>query len=305
MNIVTPTRENLDSVAVALLAGRHAILPTETVYGLAADATNEVAVRQIFQLKGRPADNPLIVHVSSLKQAEEFVLELPESAHQLAEAFMPGPLTLVLPKRVGVSDAVTGGLNTVAIRMPDHPACLGVMELGNLALAMPSANLFMGLSPTRADMVTPELGDQVFAVVDGGPCQFGIESTVLDLTGEPRILRPGSITRDEIEAVLSRDVFVGGTSDRKSPGMYRRHYAPRTRCIIVPTLEPDRPGLVFGNPSNSNQIRMSHDPMAYARELYAAMADLDARQLSEFAIAAPPEDSRWAAVWDRLSKATA
>ncbi len=305
MNILRPTRENLDDVAVALLAGQHAILPTETVYGLAANAANEEAVRQIFALKGRPADNPLIVHVSSLKQAEGFVAELPESAHLLAEAFMPGPLTLVLPKRPEVSSIITGGLNTVAIRMPDHPACLGIMELGNLALAMPSANIFMGLSPTKVEMINTLLAEKVYAIVDGGACRFGIESTVIDLTGEPTILRPGSISREEIEAVLSREVRARGAGVRNSPGMYRRHYAPRTPCRIVASLGSDQPGLVLDRPSNSHQIQLPRDPAEYARQLYAAMAELDTHGLPEFGIVAPPEDGRWTAVWDRLSKATA
>lgn len=305
MNILTPTRENLDQVAIALLAGQHAVLPTETVYGLAADATNAEAVAKIFEIKGRPSDNPLIVHVASLKQAEEFVLEIPEVGHLLAEAFMPGPLTLVMPKRPHVSNIVTGGLDTVAIRMPDHPACLGVMELGNLALAMPSANRFMGLSPTRASMVDPEIGDQVFAIVDGGPCIYGIESTVLDITGEPRILRPGNITQDEIESVLHQRVQTGSSPNRRSPGMYRRHYAPRTPCHIVPRLEEAMPGLCLTQPTNDLQIQMPLDPKEYARVLYAAMAEMDAKGLASFSIAAPPEDDRWVAVWDRLSKATA
>ncbi len=304
MKILTPTRDNLDQVAIALLAGNHAVLPTETVYGLAADATNVAAVAKIFEIKGRPTDNPLIVHVSSLKQAEEFVVEIPEVGHLLAEAFMPGPLTLVMPKRAHVSDVLTGGLDTVAIRMPDHPACLGVMELGNLALAMPSANRFMGLSPTRASMVDPEIGDQVFAIVDGGPCIYGIESTVLDITEGPRILRPGSITQDEIESVLHQKVQLGSGPHRRSPGMYRRHYAPRTPCHIVPQLDGVTPGLSFAPAITDDQIQMPLDPGEYARVLYAALAEMDAKGLTSFVISAPPEDDRWTAVWDRLSKAT-
>ncbi|MBS1703120.1 MAG: threonylcarbamoyl-AMP synthase [Armatimonadetes bacterium] len=305
MNLLSPTRENLLSVATALLAGQNAILPTETVYGLAADATNEDAVRNIFALKGRPADNPLIVHVSSLKQASAFVLEFPEIGNRLAEAFMPGPLTLVVRKRPTVSDIVTGGLDTVAIRMPDHPVCLAVMELGNIALAMPSANPFMGLSPTRIDMVDAELAEKVFAVVDGGPCPFGIESTVVDITGEPSILRPGSISRQEIEAVLDQPVSSSASqSGRRSPGQYRRHYSPKTRCSIVAKLALGQPGLTLSEAS-LNQIQMPTDPKEYARLLYASMAELDSLGLTEFGIEAPPEDARWTAVWDRLIKATA
>lgn len=305
MNVLTPTRDNLDKVAVAILAGQHAILPTETVYGLAADASNEDAVQQIFELKGRPSDNPLIVHVSSLKQAEEFAEPLSDIGHLLAESLMPGPLTLVMKKRSHVSRIVTGGLDTVAIRMPDHAACLAVMELGNVALAMPSANLFMGLSPTNVTMIDPDLGNQVYAVVDGGPCSFGIESTVLDITAKPTILRPGSVTREEIEAVLRQDVSSSNKLDRRSPGMYRRHYSPKTKCGIAAKLRDDQPGLVFHDPANENQIFMPNDPKAYAHLLYASLAELDAKDLGTFFIEAPPEDGRWAAVWDRLIKATA
>jgi len=305
MNVLTPTRDNLDKVAVAILAGGHAILPTETVYGLAADASNTDAVQQIFELKGRPSDNPLIVHVSSLKQAEEFAEPLSDIGHLLAEAFMPGPLTLVLRKKPHVSDIVTGGLDTVAIRMPDHAACLAVMELGNVALAMPSANLFMALSPTNVQMIDPVLGDQVYAVVDGGSCAFGIESTVLDITDSPAILRPGSITRDQIETVLHREISSSNKLERRSPGLYKRHYSPKTRCGIASKLQDDQPGLVFREPANENQIFMPTDPKAYAHLLYASLAELDAKDLDAFLIEAPPEDSRWTAVWDRLIKATA
>jgi L-threonylcarbamoyladenylate synthase len=305
MNVLKPTRENLDSVAIAILAGKHAILPTETVYGLAADASNAEAVQKIFELKGRPSDNPLIVHVSSLKQAEDYVQNLPDIGHSLAEAFMPGPLTLVLPKKPHVSDTVTGGLDTVAIRMPDHPACLAVMDLGNVALAMPSANLFMQLSPTNALMIDPVLGDQVFAIVDGGPCMFGIESTVLDITGEPAILRPGSITRDEIQTVLHRHVQISNKLERRSPGMYKKHYSPKTKCGVIAMLSADQPGLVFGLPRNENQIELPKEPREYARQLYASMAEMDTKGLDHFWIQAPPEDGPWIAVWDRLIKATA
>ena len=305
MNLLTPTRDNLDKVAIAILDGQLAVLPTETVYGLAADAKNQHAVQQIFELKGRPSDNPLIVHVSSLKQAEEFCTSIPEVGHLLAEAFMPGPLTLVLPKRPEVPEIVTGGLDTVAIRMPDHPACLGVMELGNVALAMPSANPFMGLSPTNATMIDPSIGDKVYAVIDGGPCTFGIESSVLDITREPTILRPGSITRDEIESVLRQDIKTSSGTTRRSPGQYRRHYSPRTPCSISAKVHANDAGLVLESPGNENQIFMPSDPKSYAHLLYASLAELDSKGLNHIFIQAPPEDSRWTAIWDRLIKATA
>jgi L-threonylcarbamoyladenylate synthase len=303
MNPLSPTLENLQKVASQLRDGKLAILPTETVYGLAADAKNPHAVGAIFALKGRPAENPLIVHVSSIDQIEHFAASIPDAVHLLASAFMPGPLTLVLPKRTHVSSVLTGGLDSVAIRMPDHPACLGVMELGGLALAMPSANPFMGLSPTNVDMIDPSLISGISFIIDGGPCTLGIESTVLDLTGEPTVLRPGSVTREEIEGVLQLTV-AERSAIRKAPGMYKRHYAPRTQCLVVTEVEEADAGLVFGVPKNSNQIQMPSEPRAYASLLYASMADLDGRNLSEFYVQLPPITEGWTAVMDRLSKAT-
>ena len=304
MNVRRPTRENLQRVAEEIRGGQLAILPTETVYGLAADATNPDAVAKIFELKGRPSDNPLIVHVSSVEQFADFAAEIPEAVHLLAEAFMPGPLTLVLPKRSSVSGLITGGLDTVAIRIPDHPACLAVMELGQLALAMPSANRFMALSPTNVDMLELSISAGVSTIIDGGPCSIGIESTVLDFTGEPVILRPGSVGREEIEAALSLRIGVG-SDERKAPGMYRRHYSPRTPCSVRKTVDGSEAGLVFGNIANGDQIQMPADSRAYARLLYAALADLDGRGVSKFVIQAPPKTEDWIAVWDRISKATA
>lgn len=304
MRPLQPTRENLARVAQYLREGQLAILPTETVYGLAADATNTDAVAKVFNLKRRPADNPLIIHISSLSQIDQFAAKIPDTVHVLAEAFMPGPLTMVLPKHPSVSALVTGGLNTVAIRMPDHSACLAVMELGELCLAMPSANLFMGLSPTNVNMIDSEIANGVAMVVDGGPCSIGIESTVLDLTAEPSILRLGSISKAEIEQVLRVNVSEDSTV-RKAPGMYRRHYSPRTKCTICSSLGPKEAGLVFDRPMNESQIQMPNTAAEYARQLYAHMAELDAKGLDEFKIQAPPETVEWAAVWDRLTKATA
>lgn len=305
MNILPPTRQNLEVVATYLLHGRHAILPTETVYGLAADASNEMAVSEIFELKKRPHDNPLIVHVSSYEQINEFAEPLSDTAMVLAAAFMPGPLTLVLKKRPHVSNVVTGGLDTVAIRMPDHPVCLAVMELGQIALAMPSANLFMELSPTNVGMIDPLLGERVSVIVDGGASTFGIESTVLDVIGEPTILRPGSISQEEIESVLHAPVAQFSSGARKSPGMYRRHYSPRTKCTLAKSLDVTQPGLVIGDTHNSLQISMPADAREYARLLYASLAEMDAKGLGEFFVAEPPEGQEWTAVWDRLVKATA
>ncbi len=304
MSVFLPTRENLERVAHEIAQGELAVLPTETVYGLAADALNYAAVAKIFELKGRPADNPLIVHVSSVEQIEDFADSVPDVVRSLAAAFMPGPLTVVLPKRSSVLDIVTGGLDTVAIRIPDHPACLAVIELSERALAMPSANPFMGLSPTKIDMLDRSIADSVCSIIDGGACTVGIESTVLDLTGEPTILRLGSVTREEIERVLSHKIGEGGTA-HKAPGMYRRHYAPRTKCLATTAIDPATAGLVFDEPTNANQIRMSSDPKVYAQQLYASLADLDSQGHDEIFVVLPPLTAPWMAIWDRISKATA
>lgn len=278
-------------------------MPTETVYGLAADALNPVAVRSVFAAKSRPADNPLIVHVHSVDEVESIAAERPDSMLQLAKAFWPGPLTMVLPKRRDVPSEVTGGGNTVAVRVPAHPVALELLREVGGPICAPSANAFMALSPTRAEDVNPDLPG--FAILDGGPCQIGIESTVLDLTsGQPKLLRKGVITADAIGEVLGLRVETGdGDGEKKSPGNYPRHYAPQTPLVLVDCLAEGQPGLGFeGN--FQHQRTMPREPLAYARELYSALHDLDRLGFETIFVERPPTTPEWAAVWDRLTRAS-
>ncbi|MEI7575448.1 MAG: L-threonylcarbamoyladenylate synthase [Armatimonadota bacterium] len=305
MRPLRPVEPNLRRAANALLAGDLVVLPTETVYGLAADAANPEAVAKIFEAKGRPPENPLIVHVSHMDAVELWSDHLPKGMLKLARAFWPGPLTVVLPKNPRVPDIVTAGLDTVAIRIPSHSLALAVLEMTGMGLAMPSANPFMGLSPTRADRIDPTVAAHVTCIIDGGPCRVGIESTVLDLSdGTPKILRPGMITAEEIEAVIG-SLEVLGDSDRKSPGMYRRHYSPRVPTVLVHKAAEQDAGLVLGYTNSPDQIQMPSDPVNYAKKLYVALSDLEARQVNRIVIEEPPKGSEWAGVWDRVSKATA
>ena len=323
--ILEPTIASLSQVAKELARGGIAVLPTETVYGLAASIEHPSAIEAIFRAKGRPNDNPLIVHIHSIEQLGKLAVDIPKTVKQLSHAFWPGPLSVVLKKSDKVSGAITAGGDTVAIRMPDHPVPLAVMAQENLCLAMPSANLFMGLSPTSAGMVGGEIVSASYAVLDGGPCSVGIESTVLDLSGEvPTILRLGVISAEEISAVLGESVKVaetikrvteevgseaGGTEVLRSPGQYKRHYAPRTKAILVNKISQNGYGLsclrsveypLFAG----RQIFVGDTPKEYAKNLYAALAELDALGIEVIEIEKPPTSEAWQAVWDRLIKAT-
>ena len=296
--ILPPTPENIALAATALQRGELVGMPTETVYGLAADLWNPLALRATFAAKGRPADNPLIVHVAHLEQLDALVAEWPVDARRLAERFWPGPLTLVLPKREEVPLEATGGLDTVAVRVPAHPVALRLIDAAGTPLTAPSANPFMGLSPTR-----PEHVMVAALVLDGGPCVVGIESTVIDLSeGEPRLLRPGGIPRAAVEATL-RKTLAGKAEARRAPGDYPRHYAPRTPVRLADRLGPHDTGLTFDGP-HEGQIRLPLDPAAYAISMYAALHRLDALGLGEIVIQAPPRAEAWEAVWDRLERAT-
>jgi L-threonylcarbamoyladenylate synthase len=328
--ILEPTIASLSQVAKEIAQGGIAVLPTETVYGLAASIEHPSAIEAIFRAKGRPNDNPLIVHIHSIEQLGKLAVDIPEAVKQLAHAFWPGPLSVVLKKSDKVSAAITAGGDTVAIRMPDHPVPLAVMAQENLCLAMPSANLFMGLSPTSAGMVGAEIVSASYAVLDGGPCSVGIESTVLDLSGEvPTILRLGVISAEEISAVLGESVKVAETIERvteavvtevagseaggaevlRSPGQYKRHYAPRTKAILVNKISQNGYGLSCLRSVESplfagRQIFVGDTPREYAKNLYAALAELDALGIEVIEIEKPPTSEAWQAVWDRLTKAT-
>lgn len=232
------TREEDLQVAVdALRGGKLVAFPTETVYGLGADGFNEDACRNIYAAKGRPSDNPLILHIADMSALRDIADEVPEAAVDLAEAFWPGPLTLVLKKRKVVSSTVSGGLDTVAVRMPDNDLARQLIRAVGHPLAGPSANVSGRPSPTLATHVEHDFGDKIVGVVDGGPCRVGVESTIVDVTTQPAaILRPGGITRERIEAIIGPVTMAGPTADDaapKAPGMKYRHYAPQAPAYLL------------------------------------------------------------------------
>lgn len=302
------------AIAVAILrAGGVIGLPTETVYGLAADAGNADAVARIFALKGRPADHPLIVHVVGAEQLPRYARTVPDAARRLAEAFWPGPLTLILLRQPGVPDAVTGGQDTVGLRAPAHPLAQRVLRAFGGALAAPSANRFGRISPTCAEHVRAEFGDAVPCVLDGGPCAVGIESTIVDLTAQPpRILRPGVIGRKQIEAVIGRVSLGADAASPRASGTLEAHYAPRTplrlqpRHVIAAAPASALQVLALDTlPASTNGIALPADPLAYGHGLYAALRELDARGSAAIVVEMPPAEAPWLAIHDRLRRAAA
>ncbi|HUJ24027.1 MAG TPA: L-threonylcarbamoyladenylate synthase [Bryobacteraceae bacterium] len=281
--------------------------PTETVYGLGANALDASAVERIFRVKGRPATSPLIVHVESLEAAGRCVTAWPKEAGKLAMEFWPGPLTLVLPKRECIPGIVTAGLPTVGVRVPANDAALALLSEAGVPIAAPSANRFTELSPTTAGHVRKSLGADVDLIVDGGPTQVGIESTVISLAGpKPRLLRPGMISATQVESVIGEIELGGPPRDgaHPSPGLHQKHYSPRTPLFLeVPSggrgsyLWLTRPHAGAGN------IRMPADPERYAAILYEVLHRLDGESLDWIAVELPPGDAAWAGINDRLKRA--
>lgn len=306
--------------AVSILhAGGLVAFPTETVYGLGADATNAAAVRRIFAAKGRPATNPLIAHVASAEVARRYAARWPEQAEVLARQYWPGPLTIVLPKQPSIADEVSAGLATVGLRVPNHPLALELLRAFDGPVAAPSANRSTRVSPTTADHVRQELGDAVDMVLDGGPCIVGIESTVLDLSGmTPRILRPGVINRAMIEAFIgpiqAHEVTSSTQAPATSPGQHDVHYSPHTPAYRYEPSEAcrivaDDSGLItIGDVEVPRQYQgratLPRDPEAYARHFYATLRSLDEMGLAAIYVQVPPDQPQWAAVRDRIRRAT-
>ena len=303
----------IQHAASLLRAGKLVAFPTETVYGLGANALDEAAVARIFEAKGRPTTSPIIVHLSSVEMTSLVVAEWPPSAELLAQHFWPGPLTLVLKKRPAVPSLVSAGLETVGVRIPAHPIALALISAARIPVAAPSANLFTLLSPTTAQHVRESLGQRVDYILDGGPCAVGIESTVLSLAGSvPLLLRPGGISRPQIEAVIGpieRQHEATGAA-HSSPGMHPRHYSPRTRLLLVRNGEVPRGGtgayLQLQHPPAVNVakvIMMPPNASEYAAHLYRTLHEVDALNLDWIVVDAPPETSDWEAVRDRLRRA--
>lgn len=291
-----------DDVACAaglIRAGRLVAFPTETVYGLGANALDAAAVERIFTAKGRPRSSPLIVHVASIEMARKVAAVWPGAAETLARRYWPGPLTLVVPKRETIPDIVTAGLPTVGLRVPAHPMALELIRAAGVPIAAPSANRFTELSPTAAAHVAEELADYV---LDGGPARVGIESTVLSLAGAPTLLRPGVIPLPEIVQLIGRVETAAApvSGPHASPGMHPRHYRPRTPLHLLAAGEPAPEGrgawLRIGR-------EMPADAPAYAAALYETLHRLDAQGLDWIAVERPPKTPEWAGVLDRLERA--
>lgn len=301
--------------------------PTETVYGLGANALDERAVARIFEAKGRPSFNPLIVHVPDAGAAREQVTSWPPAARALADAFWPGPLTLVLPRAEGVPGIVSGGLATVALRVPAHPTALALLRAADVPIAAPSANRYTGISPTSAAHVERALGDAVELILDAGPTSVGIESTVVDLTGSiPLLLRPGTLPQQSLREVagaleLPRARVADEGAARPSPGMGARHYAPRGSVYLFSPHERDaalaaaeeaaaageRVGALLLEPLATRLeevVHMPADPDAYAHRLYAALHQLDDAGCTLLLVERVPDGERWTGVRDRLQRAS-
>jgi L-threonylcarbamoyladenylate synthase len=301
--------------AEILRAGGIVAFPTETVYGLGADASSAKAVERLYAVKRRPSDHPVIVHFADAEKAFDWAREVPEAARKLAARFWPGPLTLILKRSAAAKDFVTGGQDTVGLRVPSHPIAQELLKQFAGAIAAPSANRFGLVSPTTAAHVREDLDKDVDLVLEGGPSEVGIESAIVDLsTGSPVLLRPGHLSREELEAALGGPVAERtGAAPRHSGGM-ERHYAPRTPASLVPTHELDNEiaqlkdrvaVLAFSRPDERVDywLRMPRDPKAYAQKLYAALRELDSAGCERILVETPPDTAEWDAVSDRLKRA--
>jgi L-threonylcarbamoyladenylate synthase len=333
VNPLAPDAGVVAEAANVLRQGGLVAIPTETVYGLGARALDERAVARVFAAKGRPAHHPLIAHVTGERQAAELAASWPPHAARLAEAFWPGPLTLVVERAPHVSAAVAGGGDSLAVRAPSHPVAQAVIAALGEPIAAPSANRYQGLSPTKAEHVIRQLGDVVDLVLDAGPCDAGIESTVLDVRHEPPcVLRPGAVGLAALRAVLpeveARLERVDGAAPRASPGMDMRHYAPRARLLLAQTWgearriayrfasEGARVGvvvhegetpLVSSLPDDGDRAlivrTMPREPTQYARALFGTLHDLDDAGVDVIVVQGVPADEAWWAVADRLARA--
>ncbi|HYA20252.1 MAG TPA: L-threonylcarbamoyladenylate synthase [Burkholderiales bacterium] len=316
-----PDRE-IEKAVVILRSGGLVAFPTETVYGLGADALNPEAIKKIFAAKGRPQNHPLIVHLADASHLVLWAREIPVAAERLAERFWPGPLTLILRRAERVPDAITGGQDTVGLRVPSHPVAHALLQAFGSGIAAPSANRYGRLSPTTAEHVRAELGGRVDMILDGGSCDFGIESTIVDLSSsQATLLRPGKISASELEKVLGTPVGRPGPRSPRAPGTIAAHYAPQTPLQVVSGkdlaetvrhfsalgkraavlahrhAQIDRANIIwFAAPSQA---------AAYARELYAKLRRLDQYQYDVILVEQVPEGEEWDAVRDRLAKSAA
>ncbi len=314
--------QDIEHAVAVLRSGGLVAFPTETVYGLGADASNAEAVARIFAVKGRPASHPLIVHLPDAVQVANWARDVPEAARKLARRFWPGPLTLILRRAQSVSDAVTGGQDTVALRVPSHPVALQLLGRFGGGIAAPSANRHGRVSATTAEHVRHEFGEAIDCVLDGGETDVGIESTIVDLSGPtPMLLRPGWIGPAELEEVLGVAPAAAAADAPRAPGTLAKHYAPQTTLIVMEfdllmelaaTLtrvgkrvaalamtdrRPVHEGLTW--------ITAPSDPAAYAHTLYANLRELDEAGCETILVERPPQGAEWMAINDRLTRAAA
>ena len=315
MPVVPPTAENLDRAAAVLRGGGVVAIPTETVYGLAANAFDARAVARIFEIKRRPAFDPLIVHVLDEAMLATVALDVPATARRLIEHFWPGPLTLVLQKRPAVPGLVTSGLATVAVRMPSHPIARALLERAGVPLAAPSANPFGRLSPTRAEHVARMLGNRVDLIIDGGPAAIGLESTIVRLEPKPVLLRPGSIPADEIERLTGPlEIEPSQAGVQAAPGRLAQHYAPRTPLRLiqaqeVPPEERARAGFVALSHRAEGyalvrQLSAREDLREAAARLFETLHELDELGLERIDVEPLAESGLGIAIMDRLRRAS-
>jgi len=299
--------EALDEAVRVLRRGGLVAFPTETVYGLGADASQPDAVRRVFTVKGRPLGHPVIVHLASAGDLDRWARHVPAGARVLADACWPGPLTLVLPRRAEVPDVVTGGRDSVGLRVPAQPLALELLRRFGGGLAAPSANRFGRVSPTTAEHVRRDLGDDIDLVLDGGPCTVGVESTIVELTGdEPVLLRPGGVPAERLDELLGRPVRRTPQGPARAPGMLPAHYAPRARVVLADAAHAE--DELARAEAGGRRARLLHpgvDAAAWARSLYAWLREADADGIEVLVVVPPPEEGLGVAVVDRLRRAAA
>jgi L-threonylcarbamoyladenylate synthase len=295
----------IDDAVRLLRAGGVIALPTETVYGLAADASNDDAVRRIYAIKGRPIDHPLIVHLPNRQALPQYVVDPPEWLAPLVNRFWPGPLTVIVRKSAFVSTVVTGGQNTVALRMVDHPLTQAILARFGGAVAAPSANRFGRVSPTTAAHVLADLGSDVDLIVDGGSARIGLESTIVDLTGEsPAILRSGAITATAIQEVIGVKLTARAIIDVRAPGRYESHYTPKAKLILV--AKDDIAAAIARQEASGERaiaLELPHGAAMAAAVLYMNLRMLDDAGYTTIVASLPPDTEEYAAVRDRLTRA--
>jgi len=312
--------EQIKQAATLLRRGELVVFPTETVYGLGADAMNDVAIQRVYDIKKRPRTHPLIVHIANIEDISNWAVAINQTAWHLAKTFWPGPLTLILKRNSQVSSSVTGGQDTIAIRIPSHPIAQKLLQLFGGGIAAPSANYFGKLSPTQASHVHKDVGLDVKLVLDGGRCQCGLESTIVDVTSDfPNILRLGAISTDAIKVAIGEKINILQTSNIPAPGALAAHYAPHTKLHLISTMNLKRfidqllaehktvvvlaRQLAWLEHASIRWIIMPSIPSAYAYELYAKLHMADEERCDIIVAEMVPEDESWSAIYDRLKKA--